>query len=250
MTDARRVEPPITDVLDGDAVPARRLAHVVARQSHPRAQALHVWRGECRIDDGAARPTWDRCAAEPYRFVIDPVDFEKVIVLAVDDDDVVNERVGGHGADRDLLRSAVARGFAISALLLNPAAASAQNGSVRGTVVDAQGCVAPGVNVKLLHDGEQAGETSTNVQGELAFESLAEGRCQIEVTVPGFEVRRTDPTFAGAPVLWVVLHIVPMQEDVVNAGKGIKAPSLFQSRDSGAANHACACPISTTISPT
>lgn len=118
----------------------------------------------------------------------------------------------------------LARALAIGAVLLNPAAASAQNGSVRGTVVDAQGGVVLGASVKLLHDGEQAGETSTNTQGEFAFESLAEGRYQVEVTVPGFEVRRTDPTFAGAPVLRVVLQIGPLQQDVVVTAAATELP--------------------------
>jgi vitamin B12 transporter len=111
-----------------------------------------------------------------------------------------------------------------AALLCLPLPASAQNGSVSGTVVDPLGGVVSGASVRLLRDGEQMAQTSTDVRGEFAFQSLAEGRYQVEASAAGFEVRRTDPTFAGSPVIRVALQIGPLQQDVVVTAAATELP--------------------------
>lgn len=104
---------------------------------------------------------------------------------------------------------------ALAMLFLVPLSAWAQTGSVRGTVVDPQGAVVSGANVRLLRDGEQVAQAPTDARGDFAFPSLAEGRYQVEVTAAGFETRLTDPIFAGTPVMRVALQIGPLQQDVV-----------------------------------
>lgn len=108
--------------------------------------------------------------------------------------------------------------------LFAPETASAQNGSFRGTVVDAQGGVVSGAGVRLLRDGEPAGQTSTDARGAFAFQSLPEGRYQVEVTAAGFEVRRTDPTFVGSPAIRVALQIGPLQQDIVVTAAATELP--------------------------
>jgi vitamin B12 transporter len=112
-----------------------------------------------------------------------------------------------------------------AALLCLPLPASAQNGSVRGTVADSLGGVVSGASVRLLRDGEQVAQANTDTRGEFAFQSVPEGRYQVEVTAPGFEVRRTDPTFAGSPVVRVVLQIGPLQQDVVVTASATELPA-------------------------
>jgi vitamin B12 transporter len=102
-----------------------------------------------------------------------------------------------------------------AALSCLPLPASAQNGSVSGTVVDPLGGVVSGASVRLLRDGEQVAQTSSDARGEFAFQSLAEARYQVEASAAGFEARRTDPAFAGSPVVRVALKIGPLQQDVV-----------------------------------
>ena len=110
------------------------------------------------------------------------------------------------------------------ATVMYPIPASAQNGSVRGTVVDSLGGIVSGASARLIRDGQQVAQASTDARGEFAFQSLAEGRYQVEVTAAGFEVRRTDPTFAGAPVLRITLQIGPLQQDVVVSAAATALP--------------------------
>lgn len=114
--------------------------------------------------------------------------------------------------------------LAVFTLLFLPTSASAQNGSVRGTVVDSLDGVVPGASVKLLRDGQQAAQTTTDGRGEFAFQSLTEGRYQVEATAAGFETRRTDPAFAGSPVVRITLQIGPLQQDVVVTAAAIELP--------------------------
>ena len=105
------------------------------------------------------------------------------------------------------------RVFDIDYVLSTPV--SAQSGSVRGTVVDSQGGVVSGAGVKLFRDAAETAQTTTDARGDFAFESVPEGRYQVEVTAAGFDIRRTDPTFVGSPVLRIALQIGPLQQDVV-----------------------------------
>jgi iron complex outermembrane receptor protein/vitamin B12 transporter len=84
--------------------------------------------------------------------------------------------------------------------------------------------VVSGAGVKLLRDAAQTAQTTTDARGEFAFQSVAEGRYQIEVTAAGFEVRRTDPTFVGSPVLRITLQIGPLQQDVVVSAAATEQP--------------------------
>ena len=114
--------------------------------------------------------------------------------------------------------------LAIGALLFNASSASAQAGSVRGTVVDAQGAAVSGASVKLLSEGRQAAETTTDARGEFTFQAVTEGRYQVEAAASGFETERTDPTFVGSPVIRVVLQIGPLRQNVVVTAAATELP--------------------------
>ena len=114
--------------------------------------------------------------------------------------------------------------FALLTTVMCPISASAQNGSVRGTVADTLGGVVSGASATLIRDGQQVAQASTDARGEFAFQSLDEGRYQVEVTAAGFEARRTDPAFAGAAVLRITLQIGPLQQDVVVSAAATELP--------------------------
>ena len=114
--------------------------------------------------------------------------------------------------------------FPLLALLTLAAPALAQTGSVRGTVVDSLGGVVSGASVTLLRDGAQVAQTSTDGRGEFTFQPVAEGRYQVEATAAGFEVRRTDPTFVGSPVMRLTLLIGPLQQSVVVSASATELP--------------------------
>ena len=90
--------------------------------------------------------------------------------------------------------------LALAALVFYPSGAAAQNGSVRGTVVDPQGAIVSGANIRLLRDNDQVAQAPTDARGEFRFDSLPEGRYQVEVTAAGFETRVTDYRSGGALV--------------------------------------------------
>ncbi len=97
-------------------------------------------------------------------------------------------------------------------------ASAADEGSIRGTVIDPQGAVVPSATVTLLRDGKSAGAAATDTRGEFVFQGLAEGRYQIEATAAGFEAQTTDRLFVGSSgrvVTQVPLQIGTLRQDVV-----------------------------------
>src|SRR5262245_42637923 len=111
------------------------------------------------------------------------------------------------------------------AALASPALAFAQAGTLRGTVVDPQGAIVSGASVTLIRDGNQVGQAPTDALGEFVFQSLNEGRYQVEVTAAGFENRRTDPVYVGSPVIQVTLQIGPLEQDVVVTAAATELPA-------------------------
>jgi iron complex outermembrane receptor protein/vitamin B12 transporter len=114
------------------------------------------------------------------------------------------------------------------------ASALADEGSIRGTVVDPQGARVASAAVTLLRDGKGAGATTSDARGEFAFMGLPEGRYQLEVTAPGFEPRATDPIFVGSSgrvVTQVPLQIGTLKQEVVVTAS---ATEVVQSRTGAA----------------
>jgi vitamin B12 transporter len=94
---------------------------------------------------------------------------------------------------------------------------AADDASVKGTVADPLGARVSGAAVKLLRDGTVLKNVSSDAEGNFAFDTLASGRYQIEVSSPGFSTRTTDPMFVarGARVsVDVALPIGPLEESV------------------------------------
>src|SRR5579862_4550861 len=94
---------------------------------------------------------------------------------------------------------------------------AADEASVRGTVADPLGARVSGAMIKVLADGKVVKEGTSDAEGAFAFEGLASGRYQLEVSSPGFSTRTTDPTFVGPgarAVIDVALPIGPLEESV------------------------------------
>jgi vitamin B12 transporter len=105
--------------------------------------------------------------------------------------------------------------------------AAADEGTIRGTVVDPQGAVVASATVALLRDGKSAGATTSNARGEFTFTSPGEGRYQLEVKASGFEPVTTDPVFvgsAGRVVVQVLLQIGALKQDVLVTASATEVP--------------------------
>ena len=103
----------------------------------------------------------------------------------------------------------------------------ADEGSIRGTVVDPQGAVVASATVTLLRDGKSAGATTSDARGEFTFTGLGEGRYQIEVSASGFAPRTTEPMFVGSSgrvVTQVPLQIGMLNQDVVVTAAATEVP--------------------------
>ena len=100
-------------------------------------------------------------------------------------------------------------------------------GAISGTVVDPLGARVPAATVTLLRDGRRMAETSSNVRGEFAFQSLSTGRYQVEVSAPGFEPAMSDLVFVGASaevVVDITLQIGPLEDHVVVTAAATELP--------------------------
>ncbi len=75
----------------------------------------------------------------------------------------------------------------VALLALSPAALLGQNGSMQGTVVDAQGALIPNATVRATDQqkGILAREVQSNANGEFQLQPLAAGLYTIEITAPG-----------------------------------------------------------------
>jgi vitamin B12 transporter len=105
--------------------------------------------------------------------------------------------------------------------------ALADEGAIRGTVIDPQGAVVASAAIALLKDGTRAGTATSDARGEFAFTGLGEGRYQIEVRAPGFEPHTTEPVFVGATggvVTEVPLQIGAVKQDVLVTASATELP--------------------------
>ena len=82
--------------------------------------------------------------------------------------------------------------------IVGSAAAQTVTGSIAGTVVDPLGAHVGGAAVTLLKDGRAVRDTKSSADGGFVFDSLAEGRYQVQATAPGFQVRTTSQTFLAS----------------------------------------------------
>jgi vitamin B12 transporter len=94
---------------------------------------------------------------------------------------------------------------------------AADDASLKGIVSDPLGARVSGASVKLLLDGRVVKDAASDAEGNFAFDALASGRYQIEVSAPGFGMRTTDPIFVGGGArvsVEVALPIGPLEESV------------------------------------
>ena len=129
---------------------------------------------------------------------------------------------------RTIARNVVAVLLVLAAMAVPTARAAADEGSIKGTVVDPLGARVAGATLRLLRDGQRAADATTDAAGEFSFQRLAEGRYQIEVTAAGFEKAVTDPAFiagSGRQTLDVRLHIGPLEEQVLVTAAASAVPA-------------------------
>jgi iron complex outermembrane receptor protein/vitamin B12 transporter len=107
----------------------------------------------------------------------------------------------------------------VLAMLLSGAAAwAADDASIKGSILDPLGARVAGAKVRLLRDGQPVKQTTSDAQGDFSFDTLPEGRYQIEATAEGFQTRTTDRTFVAAgahPSFDVSLPISQFDQDLV-----------------------------------
>src|ERR1700760_955217 len=77
---------------------------------------------------------------------------------------------------------------AVAAVGDDPQQAAQANGVISGTVVDQEGAVATGAQVKLTRPGQaQAQQVLSGDDGQFSFGNVPPGPFQITVTAPGFD---------------------------------------------------------------
>jgi vitamin B12 transporter len=115
-------------------------------------------------------------------------------------------------------RATIGCALALCAALAPGTVFAADQGSIEGAVVDALGARVAGASVKLLRDGEPAGETASDARGAFQFTGLAQGRYQVEAAAAGFATRAAEAIFVGASdrvTTEVRLQIGPLEQQLV-----------------------------------
>ena len=94
---------------------------------------------------------------------------------------------------------------------------AAEDGAIRGTVLDPLGAAVPGATVTLLRDGQRVKEVASDARGAFSFDDVAEDRYQLEVALSGFVTSRSQPAFVGSgtTTMDVRLQISPIEQSVV-----------------------------------
>ena len=89
----------------------------------------------------------------------------------------------------------------LGAALLAPGIATAQDGTISGTIRDATGLVLPGVTVEARDAAGTGQVTFTDGIGEFTFSGLAPGTYEVTFTLPGFAraPRRSLRSVPGPP---------------------------------------------------
>jgi len=108
-----------------------------------------------------------------------------------------------------------------------PLAAAADEGSIRGTVLDSLGATVSGAQVALLRGGTEVKQATSDARGEYAFDALASDRYQVEVRVQGFSTRRSEAVFVGASgrvLLNVTLQIGPLSQELTVTAASTEVP--------------------------
>ena len=101
--------------------------------------------------------------------------------------------------------------------MLSPVAGEAfQAGSISGTVVDPLGARVSGT-VVLYRNGQQAGQTSSGVDGSYSFSGLVSGRYQVEASAAGFASSLSDPVFVGSSgsvAVDLTVQVGPLEQQI------------------------------------
>ena len=118
----------------------------------------------------------------------------------------------------------------IGTALLAPGIATAQEGTISGTVRDATGLVLPGVTVEA-RDAAGAGQvTFTDGVGEFTFSGLAPGTYEVTFTLPGFNApAQVVEVGAGATATLDIEMAIGLEELVVVVGSRAQPRSVTES---------------------
>jgi len=120
---------------------------------------------------------------------------------------------------RGLWKSVVGAAMVVLSVMIGAHRANAADeGAIRGAVLDQLGGVVANAQVSVVRDGQQVKTTTSNSRGEFALDGLAEGRYQVVASAAGFAERTTDAVFIAGSArvnLDVHLQISGLQSDVL-----------------------------------
>ena len=118
----------------------------------------------------------------------------------------------------------------LGAALLSPSVATAQNGTISGTVRDATGLVLPGVTVEARDAAGTGQVTFTDGVGEFTFSGLAPGTYEVTFALPGFDApAQVVEVGAGATATLDIEMEFGFEERVVVVGSRAQARSVTES---------------------
>jgi vitamin B12 transporter len=116
------------------------------------------------------------------------------------------------------MRGLLMKWVVLAAMLCTARAGAAQDGAIRGRVLDQLGGAVPGAQVSVVRDGQSATSATADGSGAFAIDGLAEGRYQLLVVVAGFAEQASEPVFvpaSGRVSVDVNLQISPLQDNVL-----------------------------------
>ena len=117
-----------------------------------------------------------------------------------------------------------------AAVALAPAAASGQDISISGTVIDSTGLVLPGVAVEARDAAGVGDVTFTDGTGQYSFSGLEPGTYEVTFSLPGFDApAEVVQVSAGAPAVLDVEMGVGIEELVVVVGTRARPRSVTES---------------------
>ena len=117
-----------------------------------------------------------------------------------------------------------------SAATFAPLAASGQDVSISGTVIDTTGGVLPGVTVEARDAAGGGDVTFTDGTGRYSFSGLAPGAYEVTFSLPGFNApAQVAVVAAGAPVTVDAVMAIGLEERVVVVGTRAQPRSVTES---------------------
>ena len=121
-------------------------------------------------------------------------------------------------------------GLVLAAVVLAPGVATAQDGTISGTVTDTTGLILPGVTVEARDAAGSGQVTFTDGTGQFTFSGLAPGTYEVTVTLAGFNApAQIVEVSAGSTATIDVEMTIGLEERVVVVGTRAQPRSVTES---------------------